>query len=60
MSIPNEAIEAAAKATQDACYAFDPGGWEEDAKFAEWARLILEAAASHMYRDWLNTTQGEK
>ena len=46
--IPDEAVEAAAKAVQEVCETYDPGGWTEEANWAIWARWILEAAAPHL------------
>ena len=44
-AIPGEAVEAAARATQEVCESYDPGGWTEEENWAIWARQILEAGA---------------
>ena len=47
--IPGAAVEAAARATQEVCETYDPGGWTEEENWELWARQILEAAAPHIF-----------
>lgn len=49
--IPAQAVEAAKRV------AYERYGSRPDTAYL---RTILEAAAPHMHRDWLNTTQGEE